>query len=88
MRPGQLKPNEFEIAILERLASKDPSIVRSLGQLHLLSREFTGVDSFTNFKCEDSAVGSPQQIRQLGRGTENLSTSRGEPVIACHCRIN
>lgn len=52
MRPGQLTPNEFELAILNRLASQEPSLRVSLEQLHVLSRQFTGVGSFTNFKCD------------------------------------
>ena len=47
MRPGQLKPNDFELAILERLASRESSIRLSVERLHVLSREFTGVGSFT-----------------------------------------
>ena len=61
MRPGQVKPNEFELAILERLASKEPSIHALVGQLHVLSREFTGVGSFTNFACERSSADAPDQ---------------------------
>jgi hypothetical protein len=56
MRPGQIKPNEFELAILKRLASRDASIRPSIDQLHVLSREFTGVGSFTNFACEDASA--------------------------------
>ena len=49
MRPGQLNPNEFEIAILNRLAD-DFELLRALiPKLHVLSREFTGVGAFTNF---------------------------------------
>ena len=50
MRPGQVQPNEFELAVLNRIAAKDPAI-GSINQLHVLSREFTGVGSFTNFVC-------------------------------------
>src|SRR5262249_24409137 len=61
LRPGQIKPNEFELAILERLACKEPSLRASIGRLHVLSREFTGVGSFTNFACEESSAGAPEQ---------------------------
>jgi len=53
MRPGQLEPNEFELALLERFAAKDPSLY--LDSLHVLSREFTGVGSFTKFLCDGSS---------------------------------
>ena len=49
MRPGQLEPNEFETALLKRFATQDPSL--SIDSLHVLSREFTGVGSFTKFLC-------------------------------------
>jgi hypothetical protein len=64
MRPVQLKPNDFELAILNRIAIKEPSIGGSTEQLHVLSREFTGVGSFTKFKCDESASGSGE--RRLG----------------------
>ena len=52
-RPGQIEPDEFELAILERIAAKSPSLRPYLRNLYILSREFTGVGSYTNFKCED-----------------------------------
>jgi len=61
MRPGQLEPNEFELAILERLARKEPSIRGSINQLHVLSREFTGVGCFTSFQCDASGAGASVQ---------------------------
>src|SRR4051812_3525581 len=64
MRPGQIKPNEFELAILERLARKEPFLRGSFGQLHVLSREFTGVGSFTTFACEVLPADAPRQ--QIG----------------------
>ncbi len=54
MRPGQLEPNEFELAILDRMAQERPSIRPLLQGLRVLSREFTGVGSFTKFRCDDS----------------------------------
>ena len=63
MGPGQLNPNDFELAILELLARQEPAIRGSAQRLHVLSREFTGVGSYTTFKCDGSASGSPQ--RQL-----------------------
>ncbi len=56
MRPGQLEPNDFELAILERIAAGKPLLRAQLGHLHVLSREFTGVGSYTKFKCAE-AVG-------------------------------
>jgi hypothetical protein len=55
-RPGQIEPNEFELAILERIAAKSLSLRRYLRNVHVLSREFTGVGSYTNFKCEDESA--------------------------------
>jgi hypothetical protein len=56
MRPGQVKPNDFECAILEHLARQEPAISGSVEHLHVLSREFTGVGSYTNFACDESAA--------------------------------
>ena len=55
-RPGQIEPNEFELAILERIAAKSPALHMRLRNLHVLSREFTGVGSYTNFKCQDEGA--------------------------------
>ena len=72
MRPGQLKPNEFELAILACMTQKELSIAASIGQLHVLSREFTGVGSFTNFKVDalgdalEQPVGLDALIRMPG----------------------
>lgn len=49
MRPGQLHPNEFEIALLERIAADNPDAELSICDLHVLSREFTGVGCFVSF---------------------------------------
>ena len=54
MRPGQIEPNELEVAILELLASEVTKIAPLIKKLHVLSREFTGVGSYTNFDCPDS----------------------------------
>ncbi len=64
MRPGQSQPNDFELAILERLAVQKPSLRRAVDGLIVLSREFTGVGSFTKFKCDESTSSTPE--RQVG----------------------
>ncbi len=64
MRPGQIAPNEFELALLDRLASKEPALRRAVEHLRVLSREFTAVGSYTNFACEDAATTGPD--KQLG----------------------
>src|SRR5689334_470334 len=61
MRPGQLEPNDFELAILSRLARQEPSLAGFLDRLHVLSRQYTGVGSFTNFKCDQPTVGTSQR---------------------------
>jgi hypothetical protein len=62
-RPGQIEPNELELAILQRMAAKNPPLLAQIGSLHVLSREFTGVGCYTNFKCEgDSAHIAEQRI--------------------------
>ncbi len=49
MRPGQLKPNEFEVAILERILADHADVHVDISGLHVLSRTFTGVGSYTTF---------------------------------------
>ena len=55
MRPGQLELNEFERAILEHLAQGCPPLRSFIPQLRVLSRKLTGVGSYTDFQCPDSA---------------------------------
>ncbi len=55
-RPGQIEPNEFELAILERLAAESPPLLAYMRNLHVLSREFTGVGSYTKFRCADKGA--------------------------------
>lgn len=52
-RPEQIEPNKLELAILDRIATKNLSLRPYLRNLHVLSREFTDVGSYTNSKCED-----------------------------------
>jgi len=49
MRPGHTTPNEFEIEILQHLATQDPAIRPFLSDLHVLSRKYTGVGCFIEF---------------------------------------
>ena len=75
MRPGQLNPNELELAILERLSSATPALRGSAQRLHVLSREFTGVGSFTKFQVDKSATGTLEQPL----GLDALITVPGVP---------
>lgn len=52
IRPGQLTPNEFELAILERLACQNAALRPFIDKLHVLSREYTGVGGYTKFLCK------------------------------------
>jgi hypothetical protein len=55
VRPGQIELNEFELAILQALAQKKPGLLGLMSKLCVLSREFTGVGSYTNFNCARSS---------------------------------
>ena len=59
MRPGQLTPTEFERAILNRIAQEVPVLGAGLTTLHVLSREFTGVGSFTHFSPNSTPANVP-----------------------------
>ena len=61
MGPGQVEPNEFEVAILDRFASQEPWISESVARLHVLSRKFTHVGSFTTFQVTEPASGLPRR---------------------------
>jgi len=61
MRPGQLTPNSFETALLGQLAYCHPALQTIVPSLHVLSREFTGVGSFTEFLVKDH----PEVKRQV-----------------------
>lgn len=54
--PGQVEPTSLEAAILERIAAAEAGIAPYLDGLHVVSREFTGVGSFTTFLCEDAST--------------------------------
>lgn len=63
MRPGQLEPNEFESAILTQFATQEPWLGLAIDGLRVLSREFTGVGTFTKFACD--AGGTDMPARQV-----------------------
>ena len=62
LRPGQSIPNDFETAILERIALNNPSLREHFSRLHVLSREFTGVGSYTNFRIPELMLGDQERI--------------------------
>ena len=55
MRPGQRDLNELELAIISALSETRPSLRELTPKLHVLSREFTGVGSYTKFLCSGSS---------------------------------
>ena len=50
IKPGQITPNELEIKILELLVDSAPALKPLTAELHVLSRTYTGVGSYTKFK--------------------------------------
>ena len=64
MRPGQPEPNEFELAILARIALAHPVVRPFVRSLRVLSREFTGVGSYTKFAC--NVVGGEGERQHIG----------------------
>lgn len=65
MQPGQITLNDFELAILERLSQDEPSIGPYIAELHVLSREFTGAGSYTNFETEYFTPGLKRETHVL-----------------------
>lgn len=64
MKLDQLALNELETAILDELALEDPLHKMEMKNLHVLSREYTGVGSFTKFQQYSNLnlVGGDRQI--------------------------
>jgi hypothetical protein len=49
MRPGQITPNELEVALLERLNAERPDFRVDIPRLQVLRRTYTCVGSYTDF---------------------------------------
>jgi len=62
LRPGQITPNELELAILQRLSLALPTLESVLPQLHVQSRQYTGVGCYTKFRVVDIVVGSKSPV--------------------------
>jgi hypothetical protein len=54
MGPGQVTLNDFELAILKRIAEQRPEMVSLIPKLRVLSRKFTGVGCYTEFDIEEA----------------------------------
>jgi len=64
-RPGQPEPSEFELAILERILEARPAMRARIRDLLVLSRQYSGVGSFTNFRCENPGHGLDEESLPL-----------------------
>jgi hypothetical protein len=84
MRPGQLTLNSFEAAIMERLVANEPRLANFCDKLHVLSREFTGVGSFTNFHCEEVAEDERWTVC-LGEHITMPCVENGMGAVLCCC---
>ena len=51
----QLTLNEFETAILRQISRDNPTVLQSISDLSVLSREFTGVGSYTKFRSAETS---------------------------------
>ena len=80
MRPGQLTPNELELAVLHQLVRKLPGLADVIPRLHVLSREFTGVGSYTNFSPVEAVVGAVVPVG-LDRAIEMPGVKNGLDAI-------
>lgn len=61
MRQRNAEPNEFELAILGSLSRQAPQEASFFDRLHVLSRECTGVGSFTKFAIDECGVEIPNK---------------------------
>jgi hypothetical protein len=55
--PGLRSPTEFEFALLRQFAAEHPQLRIAFESLHVISRDFTGVGSFTTFLDGISTIG-------------------------------
>ena len=62
MQPRQLTPNELELAVLHQLGRKVSGLADVIPRLHVLSREFTGVGSYTNFNPVEAVAGASAPV--------------------------
>jgi len=74
MQPGQCDLNEFELAILLHLCEKHCSLRPFIDHLRVLSREFTGVGSYTKLRSLHSGM-------ELGEQKMMLDTSIYLPSV-------
>jgi hypothetical protein len=81
MRPGQLTPNDFEIALLGQLSADNANFRLSPSELHVVSREFTGVGSFTNFLVKGQAK-VPRQVFSMSGSVSIPGLKYGLGVVA------
>jgi len=56
MNPDAATLNEFERAVLDRMAHQLPALASNISQITLSHRELTGAGSFTNFANHDARV--------------------------------
>ena len=63
MRPGQIEPNELELAILRSFGRISPGLLAHIDHgLHVLARKFTGVGLYTEFHHEPRVGALEQQL--------------------------
>jgi hypothetical protein len=86
MRPGQLQPNEFERAILRSFVSLLPSLLPRIDSLHVPSREYTGVGSFTRFHHDDSEAAAVEQELGLDHAEIHVPTVPSGLGAVLFCR--
>jgi hypothetical protein len=87
-RPGQVEPNDLELAVLERIALKHPALRAHLTYLHVLSREFTGVGSYTRFTISDGDNKAPRTQFVLDGviAMPNVENGMGAVLFCCEGR--
>ncbi|HVW24442.1 MAG TPA: hypothetical protein VHC69_03695 [Polyangiaceae bacterium] len=81
-RTEQSPLNALERAILDAMTREHPSLVVDADRLHVRSRRYTGVGSYTDFACDDS--GEPRTLRLKARITmPGLPNGMGAVLYLC-----
>jgi hypothetical protein len=85
VKPGQLTANDFERAILLHMSRKVPALAPMIDELHVLSRKYTGVGSFTEFHCVGAASDGDHEPITLDCGISMPGLANGMGALLFWC---
>lgn len=87
MLQGDLELNELERSVLYKIAVEYPKLKSCLTKLKVVSREFSGMGSFTGFEPIEQDFGLGNQVLGLDNHTmtiSNLTSGMGAILFCSH----